>query len=321
MDVSVVICTYNRAASLKCALESLADMKVPDEVSWEVVVVDNNSSDGTRVVVEQFLESSLKIRYIFESAQGLSLARNRGVKESQGHIVSFIDDDVIVAQDWLFELKQAFDVSQVACVGGKVPLRNDLAFPDWWRKEYNPSLGQCEKGDQILILDSASRGTVGIGANLSFRRSCFEKHGDFRSDLGRVGGSLLMGEDVEFCNRLKSHGELLMHYPRAVVYQCPDLSRMTKRYVLRWFFRIGEWIFLEDKSIKIAGTLRVTRIWGVPRWRYREVAQHGLLLFWRYGRGRHREGFYHLVQVTVSLGYFFGAIKHRKMQVVTEVPA
>lgn len=321
MDVSVVICTYNRAASLKCALESLADMKVPDEVSWEVVVVDNNSSDGTRGVVEQFFGSSLKIRYIFESAQGLSLARNRGVKESQGHIVSFIDDDVIVAEDWLFEVKQAFDASQVACVGGKVPLKKDLAFPDWWRKEYNPSLGQCEKGDQILILDSASRGTAGIGANLSFRRSCFEKHGDFRSDLGRVGGSLLMGEDVEFCNRLRSHGELLMHSPRAVVYQCPDLSRMTKRYVLRWFFRIGEWIFLEDESSKAAGVSQGTLICGVPRWRYKDAAQHVLLSFWRYGTGRHREAFCNLVQVTMSLGYFFGAIKHRKTQVATGVSA
>lgn len=79
MDVSVVICTYNRATSLKCALESLADMKVPDEVSWEVVVVDNNSSDCTRGIVEQFLGSSLKIRYIFEPAQGLCPSIKRGV--------------------------------------------------------------------------------------------------------------------------------------------------------------------------------------------------------------------------------------------------
>lgn len=320
MDVSVVICTYNRAASLKCALHSLAEMKVPDEMSWEVVVVDNNSSDSTRGVVEHFLGSSLKIRYTFEPAQGLSLARNRGIKESRGHIISFIDDDVTVAQDWLFEVKQAFDISQVVCVGGKVPLRKDLAFPDWWRKEYNPSLGQCEKGDQILILDSASRGTVGIGANLSFRRACFEKYGDFRSDLGRIGGSVLMGEDTEFCNRLRNHGESLMHFPRAVVYQCPDVSRLTKRYVLRWFFRIGEWKFLEDESSKIAGPLQVTLICGVPRWRYKNVAQHALLSFWRYGTGRHREGFYNLVHVTMSLGYFFGAITHRKTRVATGVP-
>ncbi len=320
MDISVVICTYNRAASLKRALESLADMKVPDEVSWEVVVVDNNSSDGTRGVVDQFLGSSLKIQYIFEPAQGLSLARNRGIKESRGHIVSFIDDDVLVAQDWLLEVKKAFDSSRVACVGGKVPLKQDLPFPDWWCKEYNPSLGQCEKGDQIFILDSASQGTVGIGANLSFRRSCFEQYGNFRSDLGRIGRSLLMGEDVEFCNRLRSHGELLMHFPRAVVYQCPDLSRVTKRYVLRWFFRIGEWIFLEDEFSRVAGALQVSLICGVPRWRYKDTTQHIFLSFWRYGTGRHREAFYNLVQVTMSLGYFFGAIKHRKTRVATGRP-
>jgi GT2 family glycosyltransferase len=258
---------------------------------------------------------------MFEPAQGLSRARNRGVKESCGNIISFIDDDVTVAQDWLFEVKQAFDVSHVACVGGKVPLRKDLAFPDWWRKEYNPSLGQYEKGDQTLILDSASRGIVGIGANLSFRRSCFEKYGDFRSDLGRIGGSVLMGEDVEFCDRLRSRGELLMHSPRAIVYQCPDVRRMTKRYVLRWFFRIGEWIFLQDESSDVAGASQVVLLCGVPRWRYKDAAQHVLLSFWKYGIGRHREGFYNLVQVTMSLGYFFGAIKHRKTRVATDVTA
>ncbi len=321
MDISVVICTYNRAATLKRALESLAEMKVPDELSWEVVVVDNNSSDGTRGVVEQFLGSSLKIRYVFELAQGLSLARNRGVKEAHGHIISFIDDDVLVAEDWLFEVKKAFDSSRVACVGGKVPLKQDLPFPDWWRKEYNPSLGQCEKGDQIFILDSASQGTVGIGANLSFRRSCFEQYGNFRSDLGRIGESVLMGEDTEFCMRLRKHGEVLMHAPQAIVYQCPDVSRMTKRYVLRWFFRIGEWMVFEDQSSKAADALPVTLVCGVPRWRYKDAARHVLLSFWRYGTGRRKEAFYNLVQGTMSLGYFWGTIKHRKARVVAGVSA
>ncbi len=312
MDVSVVICTYNRALSLKGALASLADMKVPGEVSWEVVVVDNNSSDQTRSVVEQFAQQTPNLRYVFESNQGLSLARNRGIKESIGHIISFIDDDVMVARDWLLEVKRAFDGSAVACVGGKVPLRKDLDLPDWWHKEYNPSLGQYDKGEETIILDSRSRGMVGIGANLSFRRSCFEKYGNFRRDLGRVGASVLMGEDTDFCNRLRRHGELLMYTPRAIVYQCPDVSRITKRYVLRWFFRIGEWIRLEDISCKAESWQTVAFLFGLPRWRYRDALEHLLKMCWRYSTGRHQAGFFSLVQFTMATGYFFGAFKHCK---------
>jgi glucosyl-dolichyl phosphate glucuronosyltransferase len=310
MDVSVVICTYNRALSLKGALASLADMKVPDEVSWEVVVVDNNSNDQTRSVVEQFAQQTPNLRYVFESNQGLSLARNRGIKESIGHIISFIDDDVMVAPDWLLEVKRAFDGSAVACVGGKVPLRKDLDLPDWWCKEYNASLGQFDKGEEAIILDSRSQGKVGIGANLSFRRSCFEKYGNFRRDLGRVGASVLMGEDIDFCDRLRRHGELSMYTPRAIVYQCPDVSRITKRYVLRWFFRIGEWILLEDISYDRWQT--VTLLFGLPRWRYRDALEHLLKTCWRYSTGRHQDGFFSLVQLTMATGYFFGVFKHCK---------
>src|SRR5215469_2479676 len=100
--ISVVICTHNRCKLLKDTLVSLAQMAKPEGLPWELLVVDNNSSDQTKEVVESFSGGcELKPQYVFERAPGLSHARNRGVKESRADIISFLDDDVIVASDWL----------------------------------------------------------------------------------------------------------------------------------------------------------------------------------------------------------------------------
>jgi glycosyltransferase involved in cell wall biosynthesis len=307
MDISIVVCTYNRAASLQRVLESLAQVEVTSTLQCEAIVVDNNSTDYTKAVVDGFSASRLPIRYVFESTQGLATARNTGVKEARGDIIAFLDDDVVVSPQWLLELQCAFAQYPAACVGGRVPLQSDLVQPPWWRKEYDPALGQCDKGEHIIQLTSTTPGTVGIGANLSFRRSCFERYGLFRTDLGRIGASILMGEDIEFCDRLRHHGEMLVYYPRAVVYQHPDVCRMTRRYILRWFFRIGEWAFLQDVASSLNG--RSTTIFGVPRWRYRVAAASLGRACWFYATAQPQQGFYELVQVVTFLGYWFGTIK------------
>ena len=97
MDISIIICTYNRSESLKRTLQSLKEMSVSDDIEWELLIVDNNSTDNTREAVNDFTKTSgLNCRYVFESKQGLSNARNRGVKEACGEIIAFTDDDVIV---------------------------------------------------------------------------------------------------------------------------------------------------------------------------------------------------------------------------------
>ena len=309
LDISVVICTYNRSESLRAVLHSLEQMNVPPHLLWEVIVVDNNSKDSTQTVVKQFDGSKLHIKYVFEPAQGLSHARNRGVKESAGNIVSFIDDDVVVAQDWLLEVKNAFNQYQVACVGGKVPLRKDLIKPQWWHEDYNNAIGACDKGDRVIIADTNYLGLIGIGANLSFRRASFEKYGDFKTDLGRIGSSLLMGEEAEFCNRLRTNGELLIYYPKAVVYQCPDIDRMTKQYVRRWFFRIGEWLYLQDDLLKV-NTKQVKRIFGVPRWMYKVAAKNAISFVHLYSIRRQKDAFHNMIQLITFLGYAYGSVKH-----------
>jgi glucosyl-dolichyl phosphate glucuronosyltransferase len=102
MKITVIMCTYNRCHSVARAMGSVAASTLPNSVKWEVIVVDNNSSDQTRQVIEDFCGWHLgRFRYVFEPKQGLSHARNAGIQEAQGNILAFTDDDVTVQPNWL----------------------------------------------------------------------------------------------------------------------------------------------------------------------------------------------------------------------------
>ena len=102
MDISIILCTFNRSAPLRNALESAAAQSLPESVRWEVLMVDNNSTDSTRQVAEEYCRKyPTSFRYIFELQQGKSNALNRGIREAQGQILAFLDDDVTAEPDWL----------------------------------------------------------------------------------------------------------------------------------------------------------------------------------------------------------------------------
>src|SRR3972149_142120 len=166
MKISVVVCTYNRCEDLRRALQSLILQDFP-ATDYEILVVDNNSIDKTKDVVGNFLKiSSSNVKYVFETAQGLSHARNRGIKEAKGEIISFIDDDVIVAKDWLTETKKAFDIYKAAYISGRVLIKDKIEKPDWWDEQYNMILGGFDRGDAVIFVNERYAGIIGIGANM-----------------------------------------------------------------------------------------------------------------------------------------------------------
>ena len=121
MDISVVLATYNRASSLQVTLESLLALVSPAGLSWELLVVDNNSTDLTRLNVEKFAAiAKFPVRYVFERKQGRSAALNTGIVDARGEIVAFTDDDVILHRDWLVNLNRTFDEFDCAAVAGRV---------------------------------------------------------------------------------------------------------------------------------------------------------------------------------------------------------
>ncbi len=115
MKISVIICTYNRCESLARTLKSFTKISVPEGSLWELVLVDNNSKDKTKLFVEEFKKNyRLNIEYIFEEKPGKSHALNHGIKQAKGEIIAFTDDDVIVDRDWLLNIQKAFKTKTTA---------------------------------------------------------------------------------------------------------------------------------------------------------------------------------------------------------------
>jgi glucosyl-dolichyl phosphate glucuronosyltransferase len=237
--VSVIVCTYNRMDSLRRTLESVATQSVPEGIGWEIVVVDNNSKDATRQVVEDFQKKfEGRFRYAREENQGISFARNRGIQESKGEILAFIDDDEIAALDWLRNLTSNLYSGEWAGAGGPVVSQWRERPPAWWSDKSPFTLGPLA----AWAADPEVKTLVQppVGANMAFRRETFDKFGGFRTDLGRVGKVLLHGEDTEFGRRLMVEGLRLCYEPSAITLHPVEKTRVNKKYFLDWWFNKGK---------------------------------------------------------------------------------
>src|SRR5215470_9269024 len=132
MEISVVLATYNRAASLRAALNSFSKLVIPADLDWELLVVDNNSTDRTRTVIEEFQrDSGLQVAYLFEGQQGRSFALNAGIKRAKGGVIAFTDDDISLHPQWLANLHDVFVETRCSAAAGRViPVWNHPK-PDW----------------------------------------------------------------------------------------------------------------------------------------------------------------------------------------------
>jgi len=238
MKISVVVCTYNRSQVLLKALESIAVQNIPQSVQWDVLVVDNNSSDQTREVMERYCNQSPdRFNYILESKQGLSHARNAGIEKSRGDVVAFTDDDAIVEPDWLWNLTSSLGRGEWAGAGGRIIPVWSGALPKWLSNDELNSIGTY--GGFYLGPEAGPLTRPFYGGNMAIRREALERYGGFRVDLGRSSNNLQGREDVELANRLFAAGEQLRYEPNAVIRHPVAESRMTKSYVLRWHYWDG----------------------------------------------------------------------------------
>jgi len=240
MRLSVIICTWNREASLRETLCSLQQSRFPVATTWEVLIVDNNSTDGTRAVCQQFVEQNPeRYRYISEKRQGKSFALNAGVENAKGQILAFTDDDVQVHPDWLTETLRVFETHACVGVGGKIVAVWNSDKPHWLTDEgpykFMPAIVSYDLGEELHEIRFPA-----YGANLSLKREMFEKHGMFRTDLGPTAGSEIRGEDNEFCWRLLHAGERLIYAPKAIVFHPVEPHRSDKRYFEEWYYGMGQ---------------------------------------------------------------------------------
>jgi glycosyltransferase involved in cell wall biosynthesis len=261
VEISVIVCTYNRAGMLARVLESL-DHQTLDRARYEVIVVDNNSTDQTRQVVEA-LRWRERQRYCVETRQGLAYARNRGVGEAAGDYVAFIDDDAEAKTDWL---ERALDCltspSRPLAVGGPVLPLYDAPKPEWFKDEYETRW----KGDRprhLIPGESLS------GSNMFFRRDIVGRCGGFDVRVGVSGDALSVGEETGLFARL------WLEFPDALIYYSPAIVvrhsvpsfKMHVSYLLKRAFVSGQVWSIQYGPSSCGGRLRTLFgiVWSMIR--------------------------------------------------------
>ena len=235
--ISVVICTYNRAALLANGLQTLCEQTLAKS-HYEVIVIDNNSKDETGAVTEDFCRRYPNIRYFFESQQGLSHARNRGWREAQAAYVAYIDDECKVPPQWLTIAKQIIDRLSPAVFGGPYYGYHNTLPPRWWKESYEA----FEHSDTARAL---SEGEYVRGGNLFIQRRLLESMGGFEVTLGMSGNKLGYGEESHFQRRVRATlpNELIYYDPNLYTYHLVRPEKMTWRYILTSRFGSGRHIY------------------------------------------------------------------------------
>lgn len=239
-EIAAIICTHNRDSYLGAAIDSLLRQDCTD---YEIIVVDNASSDRTKSVVEQRLDNSL-LKYIYEPELGLSVARNRGARETTAPILAYLDDDAVASPQWLRVITQAYrENDKLAIAGGRVTLilpEGRASLPKWLSKEMAGALGSYDLGDKIVYLDNPNLTPRGL--NYSLRRSFLEEIGGFDPNLGRVGKNLLSNEELLMTELALEKDWQVAYLPEALAAHNVAPERLQPKWFINrtWWQGISE---------------------------------------------------------------------------------
>ncbi|HEY9653785.1 MAG TPA: glycosyltransferase family A protein [Coleofasciculaceae cyanobacterium] len=238
-QIAAIICTHNRDAYLGAAIDSLLAQDCQD---FEVIVVDNASSDRTRDVVQERLPHP-RLTYIYEPVLGLSVARNRGAQETTAPILAYLDDDAVASPQWLKVLLQAYEQNEkLAVAGGKVTLiwPDGITPPNWISSELAGNLGLYDLGDTVVLIKQP--GLTPRGLNYSIRRTFLEEIGGFDPNLGRKGKNLLSNEELYMTELALKQGWQVAYIPEALAAHNVAPERLKPGWFLQrsWWQGISE---------------------------------------------------------------------------------
>ena len=253
IKISAIICTHNRPSYLKKAVQSLVGQTLPKH-EYEVIVVDNASTDDTKAVFEGFLHVQ-NLRYIYEPILGLSQARNTGWQNAKGSYTAYIDDDAIACPEWLERIVHAFDTVKPApgSVGGKVAPIWEAPRPEWLPKELETALTIIDWSDEPRFLSDEKEFLV--GANVAYPRKILEETGGFSTNLGRKGKNLLSNDEI-LLKRYLRRQNLGSYYDPGI---CVQHHVVPERLQKSWFYRRYLWQGISDEimtSLEASGTGR-----------------------------------------------------------------
>lgn len=241
VDITIAICTRNRAASLDRALASMTRLTVPGGIGWELIVVDNNSSDATAGVIGKY-RRIMPIRGEFEPRAGLSNARNRAVTAAKGDYILWTDDDVLVDSGWLSAYRDAFlRWPEAALFGGKVLPQLDEPVPQWLARCFplvRDAFAYRDFGGEPLPL-SIVDWVLPYGANYAMRMSEQRAH-VYDPELGAAPGRARLGEETEVIRALLTAGKVGYWLPQAIVSHRVPRERQTLKEIGRFYRAAGE---------------------------------------------------------------------------------
>ncbi len=255
--LTVAICTRNRAASLERTLQRLVDVPHPPTSAWEVIVVDNGSTDGTQGVLQRF-GPLLPIRTLVETQPGISVARNRAIRHAIGRWIAWTDDDVLVGDEWLTTYHRELTSSTPPDIAGGPIVPQFEAEPDAYVSEVVRQFPQVFALLELGPLPGPfPPGRVPYGANMVIRRDLLGV--GFDPDFGLGGGVPVSGEDTVLLEHLVAEGASTRWLPSASVVHVLPAYRLTEAFVRNWAYVGGHTNVRE--SLRKPGTKRTFRIW------------------------------------------------------------
>lgn len=307
VDITVLACTYNRADELKELLASAIEQETDGRFTFEVLVVDNNSKDHTRQVVEPFLQQTkVPVRYLFEARQGKSYALNTALAAMAGDVYLIADDDLILPPGCLRTLYDLFQAHpEASVIGGKVLPLWRAAVPSWLDARHYTVLAMTSYGEESILSDAVNHICLLAGA---YRTEDVRAVGGYRADLGvssrhQIGGV----EDANILMRLYQAGRTGRYEPGLSIYHKVEPERLTRAYHRRWHTHHGsQYARMRDEQVDAGGR----RLFDVPLYMYRAAVTGGLQWLKHTLTRRGDDAFYDEMQ----LRYFWGFFQQRRQE-------
>lgn len=249
MRFSFITCTYNRDKYIGQTLQSVCDQKYPDN-NYEIIVIDNNSTDNTASICEEFRAEypNKNFRYFKEMNQGLSFALNRGIKEAQGEYLIFVDDDETIIPQHLERLDNHLRTypEAVLCGTPVIPVY-EIPEPKWMSRFTQRLIGgYFDQGKEVKILEA--KNYPGTGHTI-IKKELYERYGNYNTELGRKGTSLIGAEDKDMFNRLKNNNIACYYLPDIPIYHHIPPNKMTDEFFHKLTYSIGKSERIRTKAV------------------------------------------------------------------------
>ncbi len=303
MDISVIVSTYNRGDLLGRAIASILDQE-PGTPPFELIIVNNNSTDNTANVIDSLAARDNRVRNVFEKRQGVAYGRNAGIAAAQGQFIIFTDDDNLVGRNWIRKFHEAFlRYPEAAFIGGKVLPICEAEPEPWLEMMAAPPLALQDMGEKPVKVTLEHQRCL-ISACLGVPCRTFDTAGLFDPATQRVGNSIGSMEDYDWELSVWKTGGFGMYVPDIVCHSEVPAARMLKSYHRRWHLGHGKFNAISNRPEYQPGHLQLL---GVPAFAYRQLLESALKAVVYYLCRRPKQAFLH----ESSMLFYFGLIRQR----------